>query len=201
MSTSNKNMKKYLLLYLAFIICLFAFTRVQAQTKIAPEKKKLIAEIISVLEADKKVEEVMQSMFKQMDQAYPAIIHSTIEKRTDLTPGSKVALEKQLVKQNNNFSQRFQQKMLKAIDFQEFVEFAFYPLYDKFFTVEELKSLLEFYKTPTGQKLSEILPQLSAESVRLSQEYLIPKIGSIVDELVKEDIEKTTNKEPPPKRN
>lgn len=36
------------------------------------------------------------------------------------------------------------------------------PLYDKYFTDEEIKGLIKFYETPVGQKAIATLPQLTA---------------------------------------
>jgi hypothetical protein len=37
------------------------------------------------------------------------------------------------------------------------------PLYDKYFSHEDIKGLIEFYKTPLGQKATTALPKLSME--------------------------------------
>lgn len=177
-----------------FLILCFSSVVFAQETKISPEKKKVIAEIISVMKADQKLKEVMQAMFKQLDANYPLIVKAMLDKRTGITPAEKTKIEDDLISQQNNFNSRLQQKMIQAIDFQEFIEATFYPLYDKFFTAAQLNDLLEFYKTPTGQKLNDVLPQLSAESVRLSQEYLTPKIEGILQEAIKEQ----TRKAPPP---
>jgi len=37
------------------------------------------------------------------------------------------------------------------------------PIYDKHFSHEEIRNLIEFYKTPLGQKTASTLPKLTAE--------------------------------------
>jgi len=37
------------------------------------------------------------------------------------------------------------------------------PLYDKYFSHEDIKGLIEFYQTPLGQKALGVLPKLSIE--------------------------------------
>ena len=184
------NFKLHALMILT-VLCFSSICFAQDAT-ISPSKKKVIAEIVSVIKADQRVKEVMQSMFKQMNASYPLIIKGMIDKRTDLTPAQKAKIENDLINKRSDFEERFQQKMIQAINFQEYVEAAIYPLYDKYFTETELNDLLTFYKTPTGQKLNEVLPQLSAEGIRLSQEYLIPKINGIVEDVLKEQAQQTT---------
>jgi hypothetical protein len=172
------------------VLCFSSICFAQNVT-ISPNKKKVIAEIVSVTKADQSVKEVMQSMFKQMNASYPLIIKGMTDKRTDLTPAQKAKIENDLINKRTDFEVRFQQKIIQAINFQEYVEATIYPLYDKYFTETELNDLLTFYKTPTGQKLNAVLPQLSAEGIRLSQEYLIPKINGIVEEVLKEQTQPT----------
>jgi hypothetical protein len=45
------------------------------------------------------------------------------------------------------------------------------PLYERHFTSGELAELILFYKTPTGRKAIQALPQLMQESVPISQAW------------------------------
>lgn len=180
-------MKKILLLVLFLIISGSNVAQAQ-QNEIAPEKKKVIAEIISVIKADQRVEETMSAMLKQMQAAYPSIIKNTLAGLDSLNDRQRSLLEAEIVKRNQQFSVKFNERLRQKINFREFTEQTIYPLYDKFFTEADLKELLAFYKTPLGQKMNKIMPQMATESIRLSQELLIPKITSIVNEIVQEEI-------------
>ena len=45
------------------------------------------------------------------------------------------------------------------------------PLYDKHFSAEEVKSLLQFYQSPVGQKLAAETPALAGELSALAQKW------------------------------
>jgi hypothetical protein len=45
----------------------------------------------------------------------------------------------------------------------------FLPLYQKYFSIEDIENMIEFYKTPTGQKYVDNMPALISESVNLGQ--------------------------------
>jgi len=45
------------------------------------------------------------------------------------------------------------------------------PIYDKYFSDEEIKSLIQFYQTPLGQKTLRVLPQLMAESQEAGRKW------------------------------
>ncbi len=44
-----------------------------------------------------------------------------------------------------------------------------YPIYARYFTVEELEGLVAFNRSPAGQKANQVMPQLIAESSRAAQ--------------------------------
>jgi len=53
-------------------------------------------------------------------------------------------------------------KFRAKADPQHLLELAI-PIYDKYFSDAEIKSLLQFYRTPLGQKTIQVLPMVAAE--------------------------------------
>ncbi|MBD2291946.1 DUF2059 domain-containing protein [Anabaena sphaerica FACHB-251] len=45
------------------------------------------------------------------------------------------------------------------------------PLYDKYFTNEEIKALIAFYQTPIGQKTLTVTPQITRDSTEIGIKY------------------------------
>jgi len=43
------------------------------------------------------------------------------------------------------------------------------PLYDKYYTTEDIKGLIQFYETPLGRKTVKALPSLMGELTEASQ--------------------------------
>ena len=41
-----------------------------------------------------------------------------------------------------------------------------YPIYHKYLTLEETKGLIEFYKTPLGEKAISVMPKMTTESMK-----------------------------------
>jgi hypothetical protein len=64
----------------------------------------------------------------------------------------------------NLFFEKFHSKM----DAQKLVELAV-PLYDKYYTDEDIKGLIRFYQTPLGQKTVKALPSLMGELTEAGQ--------------------------------
>lgn len=45
------------------------------------------------------------------------------------------------------------------------------PIYKKYFTADEIKQLIAFYKTPLGQKVTSTLPAITQESMEAGQKW------------------------------
>lgn len=62
-------------------------------------------------------------------------------------------------------------------------------LYARFYTVQEVEQLTAFYKTPLGRKMLATMPQLSTESMAISQRVLIPRINAVLEQILRAAIE------------
>jgi uncharacterized protein len=110
--------------------------------RIDPAKEADIRKLLEVTGAKALALETMTAMSKSIK---PALTNS-------LPPG---AYREKLV-------DLFFQKFLAKADSQTFLDLAI-PSYDKNFTHEEIRGLIQFYQTPLGKKSTSVLPQLTAE--------------------------------------
>ncbi|MCX7848563.1 MAG: DUF2059 domain-containing protein [bacterium] len=54
------------------------------------------------------------------------------------------------------------------------------PVYEKYLTVEDLRALLAFYRTPVGQKLVRIQPQLTKDAMIVMKAYAERRIAALM---------------------
>jgi hypothetical protein len=60
------------------------------------------------------------------------------------------------------------------------------PVYNKYYTHDEIKQLIAFYESSLGKKLVEVTPLLTQETMIIGQKWG-EKLGQdIVDELIRE---------------
>lgn len=57
------------------------------------------------------------------------------------------------------------------------------PVYQKYFTAEDIKELIKFYKSPVGKKYTANAPKLSADSAAVGYEW-----GAIINDKLKEKL-------------
>jgi hypothetical protein len=56
------------------------------------------------------------------------------------------------------------------LDIDSFVNL-FIPVYDKHFSHDDIKKLIQFYESPIGKKLLDVTPLLTQESYRIGEEW------------------------------
>ncbi len=68
-----------------------------------------------------------------------------------------------------------------------------YPIYDRHFTADELRKMIELNNTDFGKKMIRVMPRISQEGMHAGQQFgqqIAPKIQQrIIDRLKKEGIE------------
>jgi hypothetical protein len=78
-------------------------------------------------------------------------------------------------------------------------------LLDKYYTLEEVKDLTAFYKTPTGLKSLKMMAPMMTDTMLAMQEKVMPKMMIVMKEIMDEDkaeIEQKINaKKPGRKKN
>jgi hypothetical protein len=181
---------KYLFRLAVFAAIVMAFSHAAfSQQSISESKEKLISEVISVTKLNDQFGKMMDAMLAEMDRSYPISFKAAVDADTNLTPEQKKSLKETVSIRYLSFSKRFRERIANAIDYPAYIREAVYPLYDRFYSEAELRDLIAFYRTTTGQKLVETMPELLAASTKASNEILVPKLIPIIQQLLQEDLE------------
>jgi hypothetical protein len=175
---------------LTFSLFLFAFAffaPANAQTAVAPDKQAALKELVALVNGDNKAEDILNIMLAQMDASRDMSVKAVINERTDLTPAEKKALEESILVEMKKSSDRFKAKFISKLNYNEMMSEISYVVYDKHYTLEEIRDLVAFYKTTTGQKVLKTMSPVAEDAMKLTQERLLPKIPVIIQELMEED--------------
>ena len=195
-------LKRITLLMLALLFAVSA--QASARNDISPEKRSAIRELMALINAEKKAEEVVRMMTVQLEATRDEIIKSILDERDDLTGKERASLEEMFSSERKDATKQFQDKLMRKINFAQLVTEMSAAVYDKYYTLEELRDLINFYKTPTGQKSLRLMTPIFAETMKQMQERLLPKIPVVIRELQEEDkaeIERRINaRKPKPDR-
>lgn len=166
-----------------------------AQDAIPESKRRIILELVDLFNQQTSIEQIVDVTLAQMETMFPQMMTDAAAGRSDLSEEEKKKLQEEAEASYIRFSARYRERVSKEIDFRKFQEEASLPLYDKFFTEPELQDLVAFYRTPTGRKSLQVMPELLAESMQKAGEILGPQISRIVQEVLAEELE-TVRKKP-----
>jgi len=76
-------------------------------------------------------------------------------------------------------------KVMEKMNFDDLHD-AYIPLYDKYYSHDEIKQLITFYESPLGRRVVEVTPLLTQETMSIGQAWG-EKLGQeILLELIKE---------------
>ncbi len=84
--------------------------------------------------------------------------------------GTKAAMTQNLEQMIASLPPDQAESFRKAFSVGEIIELLV-PLYEKYFSVEDLQAYIEFYSSPSGRKLVSSIPGIMQESVAVSSKY------------------------------
>lgn len=182
----------------AIVFCIFAIASItvtaNAQEISSPEKKALIKELYQASQADKLAEQTAITIITQMETELPKMISRSLETRKDLTKRQRADATRIATESANRVSKRFRELLPEKINFSETMEQIFFPLYDKYFTEDELKELVAFYKSPIGQKSISVTPNLLNEATEASNRVFTPKVLEMINAILEEEQKNFSNR-------
>lgn len=85
-----------------------------------------------------------------------------VQMKTQMIAGLKT----QMSQVPEEFWTRFESKMDMGVLLEKIV-----PLYDKYYTTEDLKAVNDFYQSAAGQKVLSALPKIMQESMAIGREW------------------------------
>jgi len=92
--------------------------------------------------------------------------------------------------QSTGVPDEFWAKAEKEMDVRELIELII-PVYDKYYTLDDLKAVNAFYESPSGQKILSTLPQVSKESGDIGRAW-----GEKIGRQIEQEIQQAQAKKP-----
>ena len=156
----------------------------------SPQKQSLIAELLRVMDTRKQSEQVINAMMDQFEKQIPEIVWSALsDSLSKLTKQEQEELRVKITQSAIETSERFRDAFTKKLDFAKFEEITG-AVYGKYFSETEISDLIAFYKSNTGQRMLQSMPQMVTESMERSQELIMPIMKDLMNDASTEETQK-----------
>lgn len=161
-------MKKFMLL----VSSLFLVQSIYAN-EISDNKKKLIERMLE--QSGQSAKQVSMMMAQQMASVIKASVPEDDKAQQIITEEVIKIVEKDFIERNSFFE-------------------PLYPIYDKYFTEEDLREIVRINDTPLGKKIIGVMPSIFQESMVqgqiIGQQFMLasmPKLQKILEKRFKEE--------------
>jgi hypothetical protein len=139
------------------------------------------------MDIKKNADAIRNALSVQIEKDVSAMLNRIIGQDTKLTKQEREELQQKVGENARKSRERFNRLFSERVNYPQLVEEVCYEVYDKYYTLDELKDLIAFYKTPVGQKTIRIMPDLFAESMAKTNERLQPRLEPLIKEIVEEE--------------
>lgn len=169
-----------------FILFVIAAAGADAELRIirshSQDKAALIRELVSLTRTRENAEAIIDSKVELMESRYQLALTASIAKSETVKEDDR---EKISVAQAYYFK-RFKKLFKERVKYGEIIERAEFEAYDRNFTAEEIKTMIEFYRTPAGRKMIRLTPKLVEETINRVDSEITPIVKNIVEEIIAE---------------
>lgn len=149
-------------------------------------KAALIEEYIKVTEAERNLEESLRLAFDASDDQLRTSLGITEGDLAEMDAETKLEYEKSL-SQQKELMRKILDRLIVRLDLKTFTREVNGPVLDRYFSADDLRAMIAFYKTPVGQKSIENEAKITIEKQTAMYKQLTPLMAEIVAEVQKEE--------------
>lgn len=144
------------------------------------KKRAAIEELLKVTEFDQRVELFSKVLESNAMKAFKLTIAKELKLDKKYNELDKESFDKAVEEQSKELFEQYMELFKERIDLSKVVKKIAFDTYAKYFSSKEIEDIVAFYKTPSGAKARKIMPKLARESLTETQEFMRPKLQSIL---------------------
>ena len=169
-----------------FLIC-FLFISASAQTDAAAEKRAAVREFYKLINTDSKELDLLKLIETQAEETGKMLVVLVSSDYQSLDAEQVKTLQDIVSKNQTEIVKRLREKVAAKYNLDTYVDETFENFYDEYFTLDEIKSVIVFYKSTAGAKMRQMNQALNA---RLKEKLIgnfLPEVWK-ADEQIKPDL-------------
>jgi|GEM_PF-1838012 len=160
-----------------------------AQQATPTQKQVLITEFRKLTGADK-----VNGSINFSSDSVRELLSAVVEEDKEITDAQKQDLRKSVAEATARIDKTVSDFLADKSKIAAWSEEVIYKIYDKAFTDEELRELIAFYRTATGQKAAAFLPTLSSQVQKEFGEVIRLKLINIIQPSIQIETEQLKQK-------
>lgn len=177
------------ILFVCIVLLLCSNVPLFAQQEISNEKKDLISEFRKLTGAD-----VVNRSINFSSDSLQKLFSAVVEDDKEITEAQKVELQKFATEAAGRTDKVVRDFLKDNSQITELEDEVVFKIYDGAFNENELKELIVFYKTPTGQKTLSFLRGLSRQVQNDFGEVMRVKINALLQPRIQMETEQLKQK-------
>jgi len=168
-------MKKLVHVFLAALILVAGAEFARSQDAVTPERTALVKELIEATGGKKQFDDISSSMLDMQTASASQVFDSVFADDKTLTAADRAMIKDLTTESIDRMMAKSKEFLAEKLDFDKMVENVFTPVYAKHFTDDDLRAMIAFYRTPTGQKTIKEMPQMLTEIGVSFSKTIIPE--------------------------
>jgi uncharacterized protein len=170
---------------IALAFCFTVALPANAQSDSTPEKKALIKELLTLMNASNNSEAIANQLMEGMQEPLSGLASNMLREwiqSLKLAPAERNSMEAEVPVSAQRIANRIRAELPKRINLGGLTEKVGLEIYDKHFTEADVKDLIAFYKTSTAQKFIRLTPQLTAGMLQGIKNLMDPELEKLIIE-------------------
>ena len=145
-------------------------------------------EYFRVMGTEAQYAQMMDIMLSQFQQGFAAGMGQAMERAENLTSEQQQRVQVVTQEAITRYLERMRTTITQVMPFDALVKDVYYPVYTKYFTIEDIHAMIAFFESPVGQKFVSTTPALMQESVVLINQQFTPTLQQKSFEFVEEEL-------------
>lgn len=180
-------MKKVFLSSIAAILFIAGGITAQDRPGISPEKVALVKELLEVTNTEEQSRQTIETMMDVSEEQTRSMIATIFDGDKTLSAKDKAQATEMATQAAGRAAASFKQLFLKEVDLAQLIDDVTVTMYAKHFTESELRDMIVFYRSPTGQKVIKVLPELMLDTMTAVSEKLTPILQDVMKKVIDQE--------------
>ncbi len=150
-------------------------------------KTEIYYEFFEVTGAKQQYEQIQNTMLHQLQKAFGDVLKQLVKKDKRISETRKKEILPIIDEIMADYFEKLRVEVFNILPFREVAQNVYIPVYRKYFSDDEIRDLLKFFKTPAGRKFVRLAPKLLQETVTIVNKKYGPRLRKASNRIAKEE--------------